>query len=128
MNEPHMAPWWFPANDHPRDKARVDISITVPDGRAGLSNGARRHARSAAHDATWHWSADEPMVPYLAFFAAGDFAVAQGAPRPAVARRGLAGAARGAARTAMRLMKKTPASSPGSQNSSATTRSRRPAA
>ena len=21
MNEPHMAPWWFPANDHPRDKA-----------------------------------------------------------------------------------------------------------
>ena len=25
MNQPHMAPWWFPANDHPRDKARMDI-------------------------------------------------------------------------------------------------------
>ena len=21
MNQPHMAPWWFPANDHPQDKA-----------------------------------------------------------------------------------------------------------
>ena len=32
MNEPHMAPWWFPANDHPRDKAQIDIRITVPQG------------------------------------------------------------------------------------------------
>ena len=30
MDEPHMAPWWFPANDHPTDKALMDISITVP--------------------------------------------------------------------------------------------------
>jgi aminopeptidase N len=22
MNEPHMAAWWFPSNDHPSDKAR----------------------------------------------------------------------------------------------------------
>ncbi len=34
MNQPHMAPWWFPANDHPLDKARIDMHITVPQGRA----------------------------------------------------------------------------------------------
>ena len=33
MNEPHMAAWWFPANDHPRDKATIDIRITVPQRR-----------------------------------------------------------------------------------------------
>ena len=25
MNQPHMAPWWFPANDHPLDKADVTV-------------------------------------------------------------------------------------------------------
>jgi hypothetical protein len=30
VNEPHMAPWWFPSNDHPLDKARMDIHVTVP--------------------------------------------------------------------------------------------------
>ena len=33
MNEPHMAAWWFPANDHPRDKASFDIRITAPGTR-----------------------------------------------------------------------------------------------
>src|SRR5687768_11427195 len=33
MNEPHMAPWWFPSNDHPLDKAIVDVRIQVPKGR-----------------------------------------------------------------------------------------------
>ena len=41
MNEPHMAPWWFPANDHPRDKALMDISITVPRGPQVIANGRR---------------------------------------------------------------------------------------
>ena len=39
MNEPHMAPWWFPANDHPLDKAIVDVRIRVPNGREVISNG-----------------------------------------------------------------------------------------
>ena len=30
MNEPHMATWWFPANDHPLDKAIFDIRSTCP--------------------------------------------------------------------------------------------------
>ena len=78
MNEPHMAAWWFPANDHPLDKAIVDVRITVPKGREVVSNGKLRGRRTTRRGTTWHWRADEPMVPYLAFFAAGDFTMATG--------------------------------------------------
>ncbi len=78
MNEPHMAPWWFPANDHPLDKAIVDVRITVPKGREVVSNGRLLGRRTSKRGTTWHWRADEPMVPYLAFFAAGDFTMARG--------------------------------------------------
>lgn len=78
MNQPHMAPWWFPANDHPRDRATMRISITVPKALDVVANGrqVRRQVRGGL--ATTTWRADEPMVPYLAFFAAGDFRVARG--------------------------------------------------
>ena len=46
MNEPHMAPWWFPANDHPLDKARIRVSITVPKRYDVVSNGRRVHRRT----------------------------------------------------------------------------------
>ena len=47
MNEPHMAPWWFPANDHPRDKALMDISITVPRDKKVVANGRLRRPQGA---------------------------------------------------------------------------------
>lgn len=81
MNEPHMAPWWFPANDHPRDKARMDISVTVPKGKQVIANGHRVGRRVRDGRATVHWRAREPMAPYLAFFAAGEFDVADGVTR-----------------------------------------------
>ena len=81
MNEPHMAPWWFPSNDHPRDKARMDIRVTVPRTRQVIANG-RRVGRTVRNDlATVHWRAREPMAPYNAFFAAGSFAIDQGVSR-----------------------------------------------
>jgi aminopeptidase N len=78
MNEPHMAPWWFPSNDHPLDKAIVDVKITVPKGREVISNGELKGRKTGKKGTTWHWRADEPMVPYLAFFAAGDYTIAKG--------------------------------------------------
>ena len=39
MNQPHMAPWWFPANDHPLDKAQITVSITVPKAKQVIGNG-----------------------------------------------------------------------------------------
>ena len=109
MNEPHMAPWWFPANDHPLDRAKVDVRIRVPNGREVISNGELKGRRVGERSTQWHWRADEPMVPYLAFFAAGDFAIEKGTHRGlpwlvAVSER-LAKHDRAAS---MRLMRKTP--------------------
>jgi aminopeptidase N len=78
MNEPHMAPWWFPANDHPIDKATFDISTTVASGREVVANGNLVSKRRSKRGTTWRWRADEPMAPYLAFFAAGDFTIKRG--------------------------------------------------
>jgi aminopeptidase N len=109
MNEPHMAPWWFPANDHPRDKARMDIRITVPRGRQVVANGRRVSRTVHGERATTRWVADEPMAPYLAFFAAGRYAVDRGrrAGLPwfvAVSKQ----LSQGEQRASMMLMRRTP--------------------
>lgn len=78
MNQPHMAPWWFPANDHPRDRARISISITVPKDKTVVANGELAGREVDGRLATTTWRPAEPMVPYLAFFAAGDFRIARG--------------------------------------------------
>ena len=109
MNQPHMAPWWFPANDHPQDKARMDISVTVPRGNRVIANGRQvsRHERRGT--VTYRWVADEPMVPYLAFFAAGKYAVAKGRhhglPWLVAVSRDLP---EGSRRDSMRMLEKTP--------------------
>ena len=78
MNQPHMAPWWFPADDHPRDKARVRMSITVPRDQQVVGNGRQVGREVHGRLATTTWESAEPMVPYLAFFAAGRFAIERG--------------------------------------------------
>ncbi|MFC7496172.1 MULTISPECIES: M1 family metallopeptidase [unclassified Nocardioides] len=112
MNQPHMAPWWFPANDHPADKALVRISITVPSEYAVVANG--RQVRRVEHGqgdgwATTTWRADEPMAPYLAFFAAGRFRIAEGThagtPWLVAVSRGLGAAEQ---RQSMSLLRRTP--------------------
>jgi aminopeptidase N len=111
MNEPHMAPWWFPSNDHPRDKARMDIRVTVPKSREVISNG-RRIGRTVNSNgsATTHWRAVEPMAPYLAFFAAGSFAVdhgiSRGLPWYVAASKQIPAAQR---RVAMTMLRRSPA-------------------
>jgi aminopeptidase N len=110
MNQPHMAPWWFPSNDHPLDKALVDLSITVPRGRRVVANGRQVSRRVHGDTATYRWRADEPMAPYLAFFAAGRFEVSRGTraglPWLAAVSKQLAPPVR---RASMELMEKSPA-------------------
>lgn len=77
MGEPEIAAWWFPGNDHPRDKALFDVTITVPAGNDVISNGwldGRGSARGGRLG-YWHWKTSEPMAPYLAFFAVGSFRI-----------------------------------------------------
>ena len=80
-NEPQIAPWWFPANDHPRDKATFDIAVSVPTGQQAISNGTFLGTTSEPGWDTWRWRAAEPMAPYLAFFAAGRFEYESGVSR-----------------------------------------------
>lgn len=78
MNQPHMAPWWFPANDHPSDRAKIKVRIAVPRGQEAISNGLLRDKLRRGKRTVWVWGAEEPMVPYLAFIAVGDFSIKSG--------------------------------------------------
>ena len=111
MNEPHMAPWWFAASDHPSDKAIFDLRMSVPHGNQVISNGMQRgKAKRGKRFTTYHWAGGGPMATYLAFAAIGKFEVAKGvfAGRPwlvAVSKQiPRAGRVEG-----MRVLKRTPA-------------------
>lgn len=38
-SEPDGSRYWFPCNDHPRDKATYRFELTVPEGMTGVANG-----------------------------------------------------------------------------------------
>ncbi|MDN5745018.1 MAG: M1 family metallopeptidase [Nocardioidaceae bacterium] len=78
MNEPHMSPWWFPANDHPGDKATFDIAVSVPKSNVVISNGDQVADKVRGGWRHTRWQMSDPMATYLAFFAAGDFIIEKG--------------------------------------------------
>ncbi|MCF6507352.1 M1 family metallopeptidase [Blastococcus sp. MG754426] len=71
--QPDGAATWFPANDHPRDAASVDVRATVPEGLEAVSNGVLGGSRTADGWTTWEWRAQEPMATYLVTLAIGEF-------------------------------------------------------
>lgn len=78
VNQPHIAGWWFPANDHPRDTARFDVHLKVPRGNQVISNGRQVGVKRGAAWTTYHWQSKQRMATYLAFFAAGKFRIERG--------------------------------------------------
>ena len=76
IGEPDVAATWFPANDHPLDKAPITFAITAPTGLEVLANGVLVGQEDAGGGrTTWTWDATDPMAPYLAMMAIGEFAV-----------------------------------------------------
>jgi aminopeptidase N len=77
--QPNGAKTWFPANDHPADKARFDFEITVPEGVTALANGelVGKPATSGGKT-TFVWRERHPMVTYLATMTLGKFDLRQG--------------------------------------------------
>ena len=75
LGQPHVASTWFPANDHPIDKATYTFNITVPKGLEAIANGVLENSRTRGGWTTWRWQAEEPMVTYLAAMAIGEFDV-----------------------------------------------------
>ncbi|WP_327588771.1 M1 family metallopeptidase [Nonomuraea sp. NBC_00507] len=77
--EPNGAKTWFPANDHPADKAPFDFSITVPAGVTALANGEMvGQPTTAGGRTTYRWRERHPMVTYLATATLGKFELRQG--------------------------------------------------
>ncbi|APE23043.1 M1 family metallopeptidase [Streptomyces venezuelae] len=74
VGEPTGSMTWFPGNHHPSDKAAYEITLTVPAGFEGLSNGVRTARRAAADGrVTTEWRMAEPMASYLATVAIGRY-------------------------------------------------------
>ncbi|MFC6880872.1 MULTISPECIES: M1 family metallopeptidase [Actinomadura] len=75
VSEPDGASTWFPANDHPSDKALFTIETTVPRGLKAIANGRLVKKWSAHGKDTFLWREDRPMAPYLATNSIGRFNV-----------------------------------------------------
>ena len=73
VGEPEIAAWWYPSNDHPRDKATFDVSVTVARDLEVLGNGVLVSDDVNRGERTWHWRERKPMATYLAFFVVGQF-------------------------------------------------------
>jgi aminopeptidase N len=75
VNEPDIAPWWYPSNNHPSDKASYTITAIVPTGLTVIANGALLGGPEPAGPGLvqWRWQESDPMAPYLAFIAIGNY-------------------------------------------------------
>ncbi|EPH44098.1 M1 family metallopeptidase [Streptomyces aurantiacus] len=71
--EPESSAWWFPGNDHPRDKATYDVSVSVPDGTQAISNGVLQSQSSKLGWTRFNWRSNKPQATYLATLAVGKF-------------------------------------------------------
>ena len=81
IGEPQIGPWWFAANEPPRGQGDLRHPDPGPERQAGdQQRSARRASRDEGSGRAWRWGMTEPMVTYLAFFAAGDYAIEEGAP------------------------------------------------
>lgn len=75
IGQPQGAATWFPANDHPSDKASFAFEVTVPAGVEAVATGTLVERVDAADGSTttWRWAMDDPMATYLAGLAVGQY-------------------------------------------------------
>lgn len=73
LSEPDGSRFWFPNNDHPRDKAMYRFEITVPAGQTAVANGLLIEQIDDETTSTFIWEHDFPMASYLATVVVGDF-------------------------------------------------------
>jgi aminopeptidase N len=78
VGEPQGSPSWYPANDHPTDKATYDFKVTVPEGLTAVANGALLGQETRSGKTTFRWRERYPMAPHLATATIGEFDVETG--------------------------------------------------
>ncbi len=74
-SQPAGAARWFPANDHPRDKAAYTFRITVPQPYVVAANGLLQAVVEQGEQITYIWQTDYPMASYLATVNIAEFAL-----------------------------------------------------
>lgn len=81
ISEPSGAATWFPANDHPRDKATFEFIVTVPAGQTAVAAGILDERRTDPDgQTTFVWRMDDPMATYLASVVTGDITLVEEPP------------------------------------------------
>lgn len=71
LSEPSGGATWFPANDHPSDKATYTFRVSVPEGVEVAANGVLVSQATDAGRSTWTWRSDDLMASYLAQLVVG---------------------------------------------------------
>jgi aminopeptidase N len=78
-NWPNRARFWFPAIDHPADKATVTFTVDAPASWRVIANGVSEEDGTAiaANPGArrWRWVMDEPISTYNMVVGAADFTV-----------------------------------------------------
>ena len=72
-SEPDGARFWFPCNDHPRDKASFRYTVTVPGQYRVAANGLETSSETNDGYKEVVWEHPGPMATYLATIAVGKF-------------------------------------------------------
>jgi aminopeptidase N len=72
-SEPDGAALWFPANDHPLDKATFTFVITVPKAYGVAANGLLQNVADNGDTVIYTWTTTSLMAPYLATVNIGNF-------------------------------------------------------
>ena len=65
---------WFPCQDHPGARTKLELEASVPSGMTVLGNGVLTSKRDEGEWTTFCYRQDEPLPPYLVTLAAGRFA------------------------------------------------------
>jgi aminopeptidase N len=73
QQEPYGAFTWFPCDDQPSDKALYDVTITAPDGWAGVTGGAFAGRTESGGFGVYRWHQPNPVSTYLVAFAVDQF-------------------------------------------------------
>lgn len=75
LGEPHSAAFWYPVNDHPRDKASFRLTARVPEPWIVVSIGKEGPRTTEKGWATYTWIDPNPVASYLTTIAIDKFTV-----------------------------------------------------
>ena len=75
VSEPDGATSWFPANDHPQDKATYTLKFTVNRGQQVVTSGTRVFEEESLEGLTVVYEMSAPIAPYLVALGIGEFRI-----------------------------------------------------